>query len=83
VVARAEGSQLHFFAVLDFFGVAVAPLERDVGICIGIHQHIECAIAIEHRQESDRGSDLSKDRLDLSLDLSLSLLFWNLATSWR
>lgn len=83
MVARAEASQLNFFAILDLFGVAVAPLERHVRVCIGVHQYVEGTVAIKHWQESDRGSDLAENRLDLGLNLSLSLLFWNLATSGR
>lgn len=77
MVARAEASQLYLFAILDFFGVAVAPLEWHVRICIGVDEHVEGAITVEHGQESNRGCDLSKDGLDLSLDLRLCLLFWS------
>ena len=74
VAVRREAPQHDLLGVLDLLRVTVAPLERHVTIGIGVHQHVECAVAVEHRQESDGSGDLTEKRLDFLLDLCLCLL---------
>lgn len=49
MITSTKAPQLHLLPILDLFGVAIAPLNRDIGIGVGIYQHIEGAIAIELR----------------------------------
>ena len=48
VITRAETSQLDLFAILDLLGIAVAPLQRYFRIGIGVHEHVEGTISVEH-----------------------------------
>lgn len=74
VVCRTETSQLHPLPVFDFFGIRISPFDGDVTVSVGIHQHIECTVPAQLRQESNRGSDLSEYSSDFSLDLSFGLV---------
>lgn len=49
MVTSTKAPQLHLLTILDLFGVAIAPFNRYIGIGVGVHQHIEGAIAIELR----------------------------------
>ncbi len=75
---RAESSQLYPLGVFNLLGVAVAPFYRDLAVGIGIHEDVECAVAIELREERHRRCDLSKNRGDLGLDFGFGLL-----SRWR
>lgn len=46
VVIRTKASQLHFLAVLDFFGITVSPFDWDLRICIRINENIEGAVPV-------------------------------------
>jgi hypothetical protein len=76
MIARAEASQLDLFAVLNLFGVAVAPFKRYFRVGVGVDQHIEGAVAVQHGQKGYRCRDLSEDGLDFRLYLRLGLFFW-------
>lgn len=78
MVARTEAPKLHLLPVLDLLGVTVAPLQRNLRVRVGIYKDIERAVSIQLRQESNRGSNLPKDGLDLVLDLFLRFLRRNL-----
>lgn len=69
----AEAAQLDALAVGNLLGVAVAPLDGDVTVGVGVYEHVEGAIAGELGQEGDRGGDLAEDGGDLGLDLGLGL----------
>lgn len=81
MIARAETSQLHLFAILNLLGVTVTPLQGNLGVGVGIDEDIEGAISIQHGQEGHRGCDLSEDGLNFSLDFGLSLFFWCIVAS--
>lgn len=49
VVARAEAAQLDALAVLDLLGIAVAPLDRHIAVCIGVDEHVEGAVPVQLR----------------------------------
>jgi len=53
MVASSEASQLHLLATFNLFGIAISPLNRHVGIRVGIHKHIESARFGKFGQESD------------------------------
>ena len=53
MIARTEASQLDFLSILDLLRIAVSPLDGDIGVCVGIYQDVECAIAIENREKGD------------------------------
>lgn len=74
MIVGAEASELHLLCVLDFFGVAVAPLHGDLGVGVSVHQDVECAVAIQDWQECDRCGDLAEDSLDFVLDLFFGFL---------
>ena len=74
MIAGAEAPKLDFLPVFDLLGVAVAPLERHFGVGIGIDEHVERAVSVQHRQKGDGCSDLAEYGLDLALDLLLRLL---------
>jgi hypothetical protein len=80
MIARAETPQLHLFAVLDLLGVAVAPFKGNFRVCVCVDEHIECAVAVQHRQKGDGSRNLSEDGLDFCLYLCLGLLLWCIIT---
>lgn len=69
MITRTETPQLDLLPVLDLPRVAVAPLQRHLRVRVGVDQHVEGAVAVQHRQEGHGGRDLSEDGLDLVLDL--------------
>ena len=69
VTRRAEPPELDALAVLDLLGVRVAPLDGDVGVGVGVDEHVEGAVALQLGQEGDAGGDLAEDGGDLGLDL--------------
>lgn len=76
MIRRAEPPQLHALAVDNLLGVAVAPLYRHVAVGVGVHEHVEGAVAAELGQEGDRGGDLAEDGGDLGLDLGFGFVEW-------
>ena len=74
MIARAKAAQLNPLTVHNLFCVAVAPFYRHVAVCIGVHEHVERAVARELGQEGNRGGDLSEDCGDLVLDFLFRLL---------
>ena len=52
MIARAETPQLHLLPVFDLFSITVAPFNRDIGIGVGVHKHIESAVTVELWEES-------------------------------
>lgn len=74
VAVRREAPQLDLLGVLDLLCVAVTPFERHVTVGIGVHQDVECAVAVQHWQERDGCCDLAEERLDFLLDFGLRLL---------
>lgn len=74
VVIRTEASQLHFLGILNLFGIAVAPFDGHIRVCVSVHEDVECAVSVQNWEEGDRGRNLAKDSLYLFLDLFLGLL---------
>lgn len=74
MITRAKTPQLHLLRILDLLRVAVAPLHRHLGVGIRVHEDVERAVALELREEGDRGCDLAEDGLDFVLDFLLCLL---------
>lgn len=73
VVVGAETPELHFLGVLDLLSVAVAPFHGDLGVGVGVHQDVECAVAVEDGQEGHGSGDLSEDGLNFVLDFLFGL----------
>lgn len=74
MIVRAEASQLHLLGVLDFLGVTVSPFHGHFGVGVGVDQHVESAIAIQHRKECNGSGNLAEDCLDFFLDFLFGLL---------
>lgn len=74
VVVGAEAPKLYLLGILDIFGITVAPFDRYFRVCICVDKNVECAVAVQHGKECNRGSDLSEDSLDLLLDLLFCFL---------
>ena len=74
MVVGAEASKLDLLGVFNLLGITVAPFHRYIGVCVSVHEDVECAVAVENGEEGDRGSDLAENRLDLFLDFLLGLL---------
>jgi len=70
----AEAAKLHALAIDDLLGVTVAPLDGYLARRVGIHQHVEGAVALQLRKECHRCGDLAEQRCDLGLDLGFGLL---------
>ena len=51
MIARAETPELHFLAVFNLFRVAIAPLKRDFGVSVCVHEYVESTVPIQHGQE--------------------------------
>ncbi len=81
MIARAETSKLHLLAVFDLLGIAISPFQGYLGLGICINEDIEGTIPIQHGQERDGCGDLSKDGLNLALNLLFSFLGRLLACS--
>lgn len=79
MIASAEASELHLLAILDLLRIAVAPFEWDIRVGVSIDKNVECAVSVEHWQESHGGRDLSENGLNLRLNFRLGLLFWCIA----
>lgn len=73
MVIGTEAAQLDLLRVLDFLCVTVAPLHRDIGVSVGIHQDVECTVSIKDGEEGNRSGNLPEDGLDLVLYLLFSL----------
>lgn len=69
MITRTKAPQLDLLPILNLLRIAIAPLQRHLTIRIGVHEHVERAVAIQHRQEGHGCGDLSEDGLDLVLDL--------------
>jgi hypothetical protein len=65
---------LHLFSILNLLSIRVAPFDRNFAIGIGVDKHVECAVAVELRQECNRRSYLSENSGDFGLDLGLCFL---------
>lgn len=74
MVRRAEPAQLHPLPVLDLLGVRVPPFDRHIRVGVGVHEHVEGAVAVELGQERHGRGDLAEDGGDLGLDLCLRLV---------
>lgn len=74
MVVGAEAPKLYLLGILDIFGIAVTPFDRNFRVCICVDKDVECAVAVQHGKECNRGSDLSEDSLDLLLDLLFCFL---------
>lgn len=74
MVICTEAPELHLLGVFDLLGVAVAPFDRDFGVCVRIHEHVECAVSVENGEEGNGRGDLSENGLDLVLDLLFGFL---------
>lgn len=73
---RAEAAQLDLFPADNFLAVAVAPLNGDIRVGVGVDEHVEGALAaVQLGQKGDGGGDLAEDGGDFGLDLGLGL-FW-------
>ena len=66
---RLKPPQHDFLRVLHILGVAVAPLERDLAVGVGVDEHVEGAGVGEQGEEGDGGGDLPEEGLDLFLDV--------------
>lgn len=75
VIIGTETAQLNLFGVLDFLGVTVTPFHRHFRVGIGINEHVECAISVQHGEERNRRSDLA----EYGLNLFLYFFFWLLS----
>lgn len=53
VITGAEAPQLNLLPTHNLFRIAIAPLNRDIRIGIGIDKNVECTRFGEFRQESD------------------------------
>lgn len=73
---RRKTPQLHLLAINDLLRIRVAPLQWHVGVCIGVYEHVESAVAVQHRQEGNRRRDLAEDSLNLLLNFLLRLFGW-------
>ncbi|PMB65381.1 Ubiquitin carboxyl-terminal hydrolase 14 [Beauveria bassiana] len=73
VICRAESTQLHALAILNLLGVRVPPLDGHVAVGVGIHEHVEGAVAGQLRQEGDGRGDLAENGGDFGLDLLFRL----------
>lgn len=71
--AGTKPPQLHPFPALNLLGVAVPPLHRHLRVGVGVHQHVEGAVAGQLREEGHRRGDLAEDGGDLGLDFLLGL----------
>lgn len=74
MVRSAEPTQLDTLAVLNLFGVGVAPFDRDIAVSVCVDEHVECAVTVELRQEGDGSGDLSENGGDLGLDFGLGFV---------
>lgn len=74
MITRTKTPQLDLLPILNLLRITIPPLHRHLAIRIRIHQDVERAIALQLRQKRHRGRDLSKDGLNLCLDLRLCLL---------
>jgi len=75
MITRTKTPQLDLLPILDLLRIAVAPLQRHLGIRVRVDEDVERTVAVQHRQERHGRGDLSEDGLDLVLDL-LFRLFW-------
>ena len=73
MVARAEPPELHPLSVLDLLRIAVAPLDGNFAVGIGVDEDVEGAVACELGQERDRGCDLAENSGNLVLDFLFRL----------
>lgn len=53
MIAGAETSQLHLLAIFNLFRIAITPFERNLGISVRVDEDVECAVTVQHGQESD------------------------------
>lgn len=74
VIIGAEAPELDLLCVLNILGITVTPFHGYLGVSIGVDENVECAVAVEDREECDRGSDLAENGLDLLLDFLVGFL---------
>ena len=70
MTTRTKTPQLHLLPILNLLGIAIPPLQRHLAVRIGVHQHVERAVAVERREEGHGCCDLAEYGLDVGLDLS-------------
>lgn len=73
MIVRTKTPQHDLFGILDLLGIAVAPLERDLGVGVGVDEDVEGAVAVEHGEEGDGAGDLAEEGLDLLVDVVVRL----------